>query len=76
MPSIPSGKFLSLIPELHQAAVEADGSAIASTPASPEVKAVDPVEKTRRSSSSVSDISMPGDAAKDVGGMQFLRLGN
>lgn len=76
MASLPSGQFLPLIPTLHQAAVVTDSSAISSTPTSPEVKAVEPVEKTRRSSSSASDVSMPGDAAKEVGGMQFLKLGN
>lgn len=76
MASSRTDRFLSLIPTLHQSAVITDESAIASAPTSPEVKAVEPMEKTRRSSSSASTETMPGDAAKEVGGMQFLKLGN
>lgn len=76
MASSRTDRFLSLNPTLGQSAVITEESAVSSAPTSPEVKAVDPAEKTRRSSSSASAISMPGDAAKEVGGMQFLRLGN
>lgn len=76
MAPLRTDRFLSLIPTLHESAVITDESAVASAPTSPEVKPVDPTEKTRRSSSSASTVSMPGDAAKEVGGMQFLKLGN
>lgn len=75
MAQLPSGKFLSLVPTLHQAAVMIDEPAVESPPLSPEAKPVDAVEKYRRSSSSVSNDSVQGDAVSEVRGQQFLKLG-
>lgn len=72
-----SAKFLSLIPTLHENAVIADkeASALDSTPQSPATKPIDQIEKMRRSSSSASAESMPGDMAGQVAKGQFLKLG-
>lgn len=74
MAHLPAGKFLSLIPTLHESAVIVDSPAIVSTPASPTAKPVELVEKTRRSSSSASEASVPGDVVGEIQKQQFLRL--
>ena len=73
MAQFPTFKFLSLIPTLHESAVIMDSPVVDSTPASPVVK---PVDKTRRSSSTASAASMPGDVVSQVQKQQFLKLGN
>ncbi|KAJ9661922.1 hypothetical protein H2198_001674 [Neophaeococcomyces mojaviensis] len=76
MSQLPSGRFLSLIPELHKVAVIIDepviSTAVDSPPQSPEAK---PIDKTRRSSSSASAMSLPGDQVSEIQGKQFLKLG-
>lgn len=66
-------KFLSLIPQLHETAVIIDEPVIESAPQSPEAK---PIDKTRRSSSSASAESVPGDTISEMQGKQFLKLGS
>lgn len=78
MSSFKASKFLSLIPELHESAVIMDdpAQAIESSPQSPDAVAIDQIEKTRRSSSSASAQSVPGDAVSALQGKQFLKLGS
>lgn len=76
MASTRPGRFLSLIPELHESAVIIDEPTVESAPQSPEAVPVDQVEKTRRSSSSASAQSVPGDTISQMQGRQFLKLGN
>lgn len=69
-------RFLSLIPENHSVAVLTDGtpveSAVESAPQSP---AAQPIDKARRSSSTASAESVPGDMVSAVQSKQFLKLG-
>ncbi|KAK5938293.1 hypothetical protein PMZ80_009263 [Knufia obscura] len=76
MAHLPAGRFLSLIPTLHESAVIMDSPVVESTPASPTQKPVDAVEKTRRSSSSASEASLPSDVIGQIQKHQFLKLGN
>jgi len=79
MANLPTGKFLSLIPALHELAVILENPVVESTPASPTQKPVEPivlVEKTRRSSSSASEVSLPGDVVGQIQKQQFLKLGH
>lgn len=77
MAHLPTGRFLSLIPELHQSAVIKDSAVTDSAPQSPSAQPVDQTEKTRRSSSSASAVSqdLPNDTASKFAGMSFLKLG-
>lgn len=75
MDKLPTSKFLSLIPTLHENAVILDSPATEITPQSPDTAAVDQIEKTRRSSSSASESSVGSDIVSEAQGKQFLKLG-
>jgi len=73
MASLPTSRFLSLIPTLHESAVIIDSPIVE---LSQDEKAIEAIEKTRRSSSSASEASMPGDVVGQIQKHQFLKLGH